>query len=184
MSPLKKKKKYRMSAQTAPKRPAGKFDTLPPVTAAAVTVAFAMYPVDIVRALVMAQASGTRAPVSTLVSQFYQAHGVMGFIKQGIGAEMMRATTSRVIKFWLQPIVHQSLYGKKQSEGTSISKGVAGALATFPEVWAISPFENVKLAQQLDKEKKFKGTADVFRHLYRTRGLLGKILYMLSHILF
>lgn len=83
---------------------------------------------------------------------------------------------SRVIKFWLQPITHQKAFGKKQSEGTSLTKGLAGAIATVPEVLAISPFENVKLAQQLDKDKRFKGTGDVFGHLYRTRGLPG--LYM------
>jgi solute carrier family 25 (mitochondrial 2-oxodicarboxylate transporter), member 21 len=163
-----------MSAQ--PKKEPSALATLPPVTAAAMTVAFSMYPVDIVRALVMSQASGQRAGISELVGNFYKAHGAMGFVKQGLGAEMARATVSRVIKFWLQPVTHKLLYGKKQSEGTSISKGMAGAAATIPEVLAISPFENVKLAQQLDKEKRFKGTADVFSHLYKTRGLPG--LYM------
>ena len=148
-------------------------DTLPPVTAAAMTVALSMYPVDIMRALVMSQASGQKAGVVELASNFYKTHGASGFIKQGLGAEMMRATMSRVIKFWLQPVTHKAIFGKKQSEGTSISKGIAGAAATLPEVLAISPFENVKLAQQLDKEKRFKGTGDVFSHLYRTRGLPG-----------
>ena len=152
---------------------ASALNTLPPVTAAAMTVAFTMYPVDIVRALVMSQASGQRAGLGELVGNFYKTHGAAGFIKQGLGAEMMRATVSRVIKFWLQPVTHKAIFGKKQSEGTAISKGLAGAAATIPEVLAISPFENVKLAQQLDKEKRFKGTADVFSHLYRTRGLPG-----------
>ena len=155
------------------RKEASAFSTLPPVTAAAMTVAFTMYPVDIVRALVMSQASGQRAGVPELVSNFYKAHGAAGFIKQGLGAEMARATVARVIKFWLQPVAHKAIYGKMQSEGTAVSKGLAGAAATFPEVLAISPFENVKLAQQLDKEKRFKGTGDVFAHLYRTRGLPG-----------
>ena len=158
------------------KKEVSAMNTLPPVTAAAMTVALTMYPVDIVRALVMSQASGQQAGVGELVSNFYKAHGAGGFIKQGLGAEMMRATVSRVIKFWLQPVTHKAVFGTKQSEGTSISKGIAGALATIPEVIAISPFENVKLAQQLDKEKRFRGTADVFSHLYKTRGLPG--LYM------
>lgn len=162
------------SVNKAPtKQNASPFATLPPVTAAAMTVAFAMYPVDIVRALVMSQASGQKAGVGELVGNFYRTHGAMGFIKQGLGAEMARATVSRVIKFWLQPVVHKNLFNKKQSEGTALTKGIAGAAATIPEVLAISPFENVKLAQQLDKEKRFKGTADVFGHLYRTRGLPG-----------
>jgi len=158
---------------TPGKKEASVLNTLPPVTAAAMTVAFAMYPVDIVRALVMSQASGQRAGVTELVGNFYKTHGAMGFIKQGLGAEMMRATVSRVIKFWLQPVTHKAIFGKKQSEGTAITKGIAGAAATFPEVIAISPFENVKLAQQLDKEKRFKGSGDVFSHLHKTRGLPG-----------
>ena len=155
------------------KKDGSAMNTLPPVTAAAMTVALTMYPVDIVRALVMSQASGQKAGVGELVSNFYKTHGAAGFIKQGLGAEMMRATVSRVIKFWLQPVTHKAVFGKKQSEGTAVSKGLAGAIATMPEVLAISPFENVKLAQQLDKEKRFKGTGDVFSHLYKTRGLPG-----------
>ena len=147
--------------------------SLPPVTAAAVTVAVAMYPVDIVRALVMAQASGERAGVGQLLSGFYRTHGIGGFLKQGLGPEMVRATFSRSIKFWLQPITHARVFGKKQSEGTPFSKGMAGALATFPEILAISPFENAKLAQQLDKEKKFKSSGQVLGHLYKTRGIPG-----------
>lgn len=150
--------------------------SLPPVTAAAVTVAVAMYPVDIVRALVMAQASTAgqaKAGVTDLVSGFYKTHGLGGFLKQGLGPEMVRATFSRAIKFWLQPITHVQLYGKKQSEGTPISKGVAGAVASIPEILAISPFENAKLAQQLDKEKRFTSSSQVLGHLYKTRGLQG-----------
>ena len=147
--------------------------SLPPVTAAAVTVAVTMYPVDIVRALVMAQASGKQTGVGELVGQFYKTHGLGGFLKQGLGPEMVRATFSRAIKFWLQPISHVRLFGKKQSEGTPLSKGLAGAVATIPEILAISPFENAKLAQQLDKEKKFKSSGQVLNHLYKTRGPQG-----------
>jgi solute carrier family 25 2-oxodicarboxylate transporter 21 len=147
--------------------------TLPPVTAAAVTVAVTMYPLDIVRALVMAQASGERAGVGQLVSGFYKTHGVTGFLKQGLGPEMIRATFSRAIKFWLQPITHVRVFGKKQSEGTPFTKGLSGAAATIPEILAISPFENAKLAQQLDKEKRFKSSGQVLGHLYKTRGIPG-----------
>ena len=151
----------------------GPFDALPPVTAAAVSVAVLMYPVDIVRALVMAQSGASRAGVGELVGGFYKTHGVAGFVKQGLGPEMIRATFSRAIKFWLQPITHLSVFGKKQSDGNAITKGLAGSIATIPEVLAISPFENAKLAAQLDKEKRFKGSADVLAHLYRTRGIQG-----------
>lgn len=132
-----------------------------------------MYPVDIVRALVMSQASGQKSSVPTLVNNFYKTHGALGFIKQGLGPEMARAIFSRVVKFWLQPLTHKLIFKKTEKQGTSISKGIAGALATIPEVLIISPFENLKLAQQLDKEKKFKNSADVFNHLIKKRGIAG-----------
>lgn len=128
---------------------------------------------DIVRALVMAQASGKKTPVVTLVKNFYQAHGPLGFLKQGLGPEMARAICSRVLKFWIQPITHNLLFKKSEKEGTPLTKGIAGALATIPEIFAISPFENLKLAQQLDREKKFKSSADVFKHLINKRGIQG-----------
>merc|ERR1712066_973772 len=37
---------------------------------------------------------------------------------------------------------------------------------------AISPLENIKLAQ-LDKEGKFKGSADIAKHILKTRGFSG-----------
>lgn len=132
-----------------------------------------MYPVDIVRALVMAQASGQKSSVGSLVKSFYQTHGAIGFIKQGLGPEMARAIFSRVIKFWLQPMTHSLIFKKSEKQGSSISKGIAGAVATIPEVLIISPFENLKLAQQLDKEKKFKSSADVMTHLINKRGISG-----------
>jgi solute carrier family 25 2-oxodicarboxylate transporter 21 len=132
-----------------------------------------MYPVDIVRALVMAQASGQKSSVPTLVKNFYNTHGAIGFIKQGLGPEMARAIFSRVIKFWLQPLAHKLIFKKTEKQGSSISKGIAGAIATIPEVLIISPFENLKLAQQLDKDKKFKNSSDVFNHLIQKRGFSG-----------
>jgi solute carrier family 25 2-oxodicarboxylate transporter 21 len=132
-----------------------------------------MYPVDIVRALVMAQASGKKSSVTSLIKSFYEVHGAIGFIKQGLGAEMARAIFSRVLKFWIQPMTHNLIYKKSEKQGTSISKGVAGALATIPEVLIISPFENLKLAQQLDKDKKFKSSSDVFKYLLDKRGIPG-----------
>jgi len=104
---------------------------------------------------------------------FLDAHGVMGFVKQGLVAEVTRASISRAVKFFMQPIVHKSLYGKPETQGTPVSKGLAGAIGTVPEVIAISPLENIKLAAQLDKEGKFKGSADIAKHILRTRGLNG-----------
>merc|ERR1712159_900472 len=97
----------------------------------------------------------------------------MGFVKQGLVAEVTRATISRGVKFFCFPIVHSGVYGVPDTKGTPVSKGIAGALATVPEVFAISPLENIKLAAQLDKEGKFKGSADITKHIMRTRGFNG-----------
>lgn len=87
---------------------------------------------------------------------------------------MARATFSRIIKFWMQPICHRTLFGREQSQGSALTKGLAGACGTIPEILTISPFENAKLAKQLDSENRFKGgTKDVMAHLYKTRGLGG-----------
>jgi len=104
---------------------------------------------------------------------FLEAHGFMGFVKQGLVAEVTRASLSRAIKFFMQPVIHQGLYGVPETKGTPVSKGLAGALGTVPEVIAISPLENIKLAAQLDKDGKFKGSADIAKHIMRTRGFSG-----------
>merc|ERR1712083_608909 len=51
--------------------------------------------------------------------------------------------------------------------------GISGALGTVPEVLAISPLENIKLAAQLDKDGKFAGSADIAKHILKTRGFSG-----------
>merc|ERR1719464_2630172 len=73
----------------------------------------------------------------------------------------------------MQPIVHEAMYGVSETKGTPASKVIAGAVGTVPEVIAISPLENIKLAAQLDKEGKFKGSADIAKHILRTRGFGG-----------
>merc|ERR1712194_250906 len=133
----------------AVKRKANSFDTLPPVCGGAIVTSVVMYPVDVVRAICMAN-PGTGAGAA--LKGFVDTHGVMGFVKQGLAAEVTRASLSRSIKFFMQPIVHRSLYGKPETQGTPISKGLAGAISTVPEVIAISPLENIKLAAQLDKD--------------------------------
>merc|ERR1719510_2450998 len=104
---------------------------------------------------------------------FVEAHGVMGFVKQGLVAEVTRASISRAVKFFMQPVVHRAMYGKPETQGTPFSKGLAGAIGTIPEVLAISPLENIKLAAQLDKEGRFKGSADIAKHILKTRGFNG-----------
>jgi len=148
----------------------GALDTLPPVTGAAVVTSIVMYPADVIRAICMSN-PGTSPPAA--LQGFLSTHGVKGFVQQGLAAEITRASFSRMIKFWLQPIAHQSMYGKPESQGTPVSKGLSGAISTFPEVITISPLENVKLAEQLDTAKRFNGMASVAKHLMSTRGILG-----------
>lgn len=154
----------------AGKRKSTALDTLPPVCGAALVTSIVMYPVDVVRAICMSN-PGT-GPGAAL-SGFLKAHGVAGFVKQGLVAEVSRATISRGIKFFMFPIVHQNMYGVPDTKGTPMTKGLAGALATIPEAIAISPLENIKLAAQLDKEGRFKGAADITKHILRTRGFNG-----------
>jgi solute carrier family 25 2-oxodicarboxylate transporter 21 len=154
----------------AGKRKATALDTLPPIAGGAMVVSMVMYPADVVRALCMSQ-PGLGAGAA--LKGFLEVHGVMGFVKQGLVAEVIRASTSRGIKFFFQPICHQNFFGKPETQGNPVTKGLAGSLATFPEVVAISPLENIKLAAQLDKDKKFNGNADIAKHLIRTRGVFG-----------
>jgi len=154
----------------AGKRKATSFDTLPPICGGAFITSVVMYPVDVVRAICMSN-PGTGAGAA--LKGFLDTHGYMGFVKQGLGAEVTRASMSRAIKFFMQPIVHRRLYGKPETQGTAVSKGLAGAIGTVPEVIAISPLENIKLAAQLDKDGRFKGSADIFKHIMKTRGFGG-----------
>lgn len=153
-----------------PLRKATAMDTLPPVCGAAFVTSVVMYPVDVVRAICMSN-PGTGA--GTALKGFIEAHGMMGFVRQGLVAEVTRATMSRAIKFFVFPIVHRNVYGREVAKGNPFTKGTAGALSTLPEVVAISPLENIKLAAQLDKEGRFKGSADIARHILRTRGFSG-----------
>lgn len=145
-------------------------DNLPPAFGMSMSVAALMYPVDVVRALCMANPGMSPA---TAFKTFVDAHGYSGFVTQGLGAEMARGGSARTIKFWMWPVCHTKVFGKPLAKGNPISKGVAGALATFPEVIFISPLENMKLAAQLDKEGRFKGTADIAQHLVKSRGVIG-----------
>lgn len=151
-------------------RKATAVDTLPPVTGAAFVTSIVMYPVDVVRALCMSNPG--LGPKQALTG-FVETHGYAGFVKQGLAAEVTRASFSRMIKFWLQPEFHKGLFGRPVNKGSPVTKGLAGALSTIPEIIVISPLENFKLAEQLDKEKRFKGMTDVARHLLKTRGVFG-----------
>lgn len=145
-------------------------DPLPPIIAASVVTSVAMYPVDVIRGITMAN-PGTSAVQA--YRGFIGAHGYSGFLKQGMAAEVTLRSISRTVKFFMQPICHRVLFGKPEKQGTPLSKGLSGAAGTFPEVFAISMFENFKLAEQLDKEKKFKSLPAVAQHLAKTRGVFG-----------
>lgn len=158
-----------MANPNAGRKKAVATDTLAPTFAGAAVMSVVMYPVDVVRALCMSQ-PGLGA--GDALSGFLKTHGVMGFVKQGMAVEVARSSLARGIKFWVQPLAHEQFFGP-MSKGSYTTKGLAGVIAVFPEVLAISPMENIKLAQQLDKEKKFTGAADVTRHLLKTRGFFG-----------
>eukprot|EP00429_Kryptoperidinium_foliaceum_P051149 CAMPEP_0176107086 /NCGR_PEP_ID=MMETSP0120_2-20121206/53740_1 /TAXON_ID=160619 /ORGANISM="Kryptoperidinium foliaceum, Strain CCMP 1326" /LENGTH=290 /DNA_ID=CAMNT_0017441213 /DNA_START=44 /DNA_END=913 /DNA_ORIENTATION=+ len=157
-------------ANAIKRRKATSLDTLPPICGGAFVTSIVMYPADVARAICMSN-PGTGAGAA--LKGFVEAHGLQGFVKQGLVAEVTRASISRAVKFFMQPVVHKSLYGKPQGEGTPVSKGIAGALGTVPEVIFISPLENIKLAAQLDKEGKFKGSVDITKHILKTRGFSG-----------
>jgi solute carrier family 25 2-oxodicarboxylate transporter 21 len=130
-----------------------------------------MYPIDVTRAKVMSN-PGKHSPVSAFNS-FLSKHGMIGFVKKGMLTEVAGSSMARGMKFYMQPIIHQRVFGKDADLGTPLTKSFSGFLAVFPEILAISPLENVKIAQQLDKKKRFKGSADVIRHLVKTRGVFG-----------
>lgn len=62
-----------------------------------------MYPVDVVRALKMASASGP----AYSIREFVATHGVKGLMSQGVVPEVIRATWMRVLKFFFFPITHE-----------------------------------------------------------------------------
>lgn len=133
-------------------------------------MSIAVYPVDVVRALCM---SNPGVSAGAALRGFIGTHGMMGFVKQGMVTEVARSSMARGIKFWVQPLAHQRVFGKPEKQGSAITKSLSGVLAVFPEVLAISPLENIKLAQQLDVEKRFSGSMSVAKHLVQTRGVLG-----------
>lgn len=62
---------------------------------------------------------------------------------------MMRATYMRVLKFFLFPITHKSMFGKPENKGSPMTKAAAAAVASLPEGFTIQPLEVAKIALQL-----------------------------------
>jgi hypothetical protein len=108
-----------------------------------------MYPLDLVRALQMANA-GSGLTTSELLSNFQRAHGWKGFFTQGLVPELARSTWMRFIKFALFPLVHISLTGKPESKGNEVTKALSAIISSIPEALSIMPLEASKIALQLD----------------------------------
>ena len=116
------------------------------------------YPVDLVRALKMSSAAEGNVGVGTLVRNFHAAHGMKGFVTQGVGPEMLRATYMRVSKFFLFPIMHRAMYDKEPSQGSMGTKMAAAIVCSLPEGASIAPIETAKIAIQLDTKNAYKNS--------------------------
>jgi solute carrier family 25 2-oxodicarboxylate transporter 21 len=153
---------------------AGRSDVIP-VLFAAFSAAAVMYPVDLVRALAMANSgSGTKLTTTQLLSNFRRAHGVQGFFTQGLVPELARSTWMRFIKFSLFPVVHMTLHGIPEVAGTGLQKAAAAIVAAIPEAISIMPFEVAKISLQLDTGNKFKN--NMFRAMnavWKEKGFAG-----------
>ena len=94
-----------------------------------------MYPVDVARALKMSSAGG---PAFSL-ADFYKSHGLKGFVSQGVVPELVKSSSMRVSKFFFFPQFCNLFWGKPPGKSTPLEKGLAGAVATVPEILMISP---------------------------------------------
>mmetsp|Transcript_17022 Transcript_17022/g.27691 ORF Transcript_17022/g.27691 Transcript_17022/m.27691 type:complete len:364 (+) Transcript_17022:96-1187(+) len=129
--------------------------TLPPTALAALFTAAIMYPVDLARALKMAQVTGDKLSTLQLLANFKDTHGYKGFFTQGLVPEVTRAFWMRGLKFFLFPVIHE-LYAKcTPSQGTPGTRAMAGFLCSIPAVTNIMPLEIAKILLQLDKDKMF-----------------------------
>lgn len=145
-------------------------ETLLPLGASSLTVAIVCYPVDVLRALKMSGAGGQ----GVTPAQFYAKYGLRGFFGQGMAPEVTRATVMRVSKFFFNPVMSNAIFGKKPADCSIPQKILCGALATFPEILAISPFEVAKLGLQTDTKNQFKNSMFNFmKHRYNTHGIQG-----------
>lgn len=144
--------------------------SLAPLTGAAVSTALIMYPIDVLRALKMASATGE----AFTISEFYAKNGLKGFVSQGVVPEICRASAMRVSKFFFFPIMCNLFWGSTPSDTSPLKKGIAGAFATVPEILVISPMEVAKIGLQLDREGKFNNNPKAFaKHIYEQRGIRG-----------
>jgi solute carrier family 25 2-oxodicarboxylate transporter 21 len=130
-----------------------------------------MYPVDVMRALTMA-AAGSGKPFS--VGEHYRSFGMRGFVTQGVAPELLKSSSMRISKFFFFPIVCNGLFNRPPGKASAIEKGLAGALATVPEILMVSPMEVAKIGMQLDATNQFKNSSVNFaKHIYQKHGLAG-----------
>lgn len=130
---------------------------LGPILASAFVVAALMYPLDLVRALQMANASsGTKLTTSQLLANFRKVHGIKGFFTQGLAPELARSTWMRFVKFSLFPLIHVLISGLPENKGSSVTKALAAILSSIPEAITIMPLEIAKISLQLDTANRFK----------------------------
>lgn len=147
--------------------------TVGPVLCAAFTAAALMYPLDLIRALKMANAANQKK-TAVLLQNFAKIHGVQGFFTQGLAPELARSTWMRFIKFGLFPIVHKAISGTSEAQGTALTRVVAAAITSVPEAISIMPLEISKIALQLDKTNVYKNNMfAAMNSVRKTQGLRG-----------
>lgn len=149
------------------------YQTLAPVLCAAFTAAAVLYPLDLIRALKMANAANQK-PSGVLLQNFVKIHGLQGFFTQGLAPELGRSTWIRLIKFGLFPFVHRAVSGVSEAQGSAGTRVVAAILTSVPEAISIMPLEISKIVLQLDKTNAYRN--NMFRAMsavHKKTGLMG-----------
>ena len=79
-------------------------------------------------------------------------------------------------QFFFFPVSCRAVWGKGSKDLSPLQKGIAGALATVPEILMITPLELAKLGLQTDKKNEFRNSSSrMLRHIYETRGGVGAL---------
>lgn len=149
-----------------------------PVLLSAFSAAAIMYPMDLVRALQMANAGcGEKLTTIQLLKNFKTVHGFKGFFTQGLAPELAKSTWMRFLKFSLFPIVHKKIHGITVNNGTPKTKAIAAFISAVPESITIMPLELSKIALQLDTANRFNNNMfSAMGTILRERGPSGLML--------
>jgi solute carrier family 25 2-oxodicarboxylate transporter 21 len=133
-----------------------------------------MYPVDVLRAVSMSQATGANGSLLDAMRAFHKAHGWSGFIRQGAAQEVLRSTTMQSLKFFLFPLFHEGMFAQDERLGSAATRAAAGATCALVEGVFIGPLECAKTGLQLDTTNRFGNSGlRVLRECVRARGPLG-----------